>query len=291
MSRTSEGDLIAECADAVRRTWTTTPRIGIVLGTGLGGLVEHVDIEAAFERSDLPHFPCATAMSHRGRLVCGRIGNVPAVVMEGRFHIYEGHSLDLVTLPIRLMRWLGIELLILTNASGGLNPEFLAGDIVLVTDHLNFMGHNPLIGPNDERFGPRFPDIKETYSPAWRDVAVSVARDRQIALRQGVYAAVTGPNYETRAEIRFFRMAGADVIGMSTVPEALVAAHAGLPVLAFSVVTNECLAPETAPVRGEDVVSVAAAAATRLQKLVLGVVETLDQQPLRPATRSALAPA
>jgi purine-nucleoside phosphorylase len=174
------------------------------------------------------------------------------------------------------MRLLGIELLILTNASGGLNPDFRAGDIVMLTDHMNFMGTNPLIGPNDERFGPRFPDIAETYSRRFRDMATDVARQQAIPLQQGVYAAVTGPNYETKAEIRFFRMAGADVIGMSTVPEALVAAHAGLPVLAFSVVTNECLAPDTSPVSGEVVVAVASSAAVRLQSLLLGVLKKIS---------------
>ena len=269
---TSAADPITDCVTVIRRTWNATPRVGIVLGTGLGGFVRRMQIEAAFERADLPHFPAATAMSHRGRLVCGRVGSLPIVVMEGRFHVYEGHPIELVTLPVRLMRMLGIELLILTNASGGLNPDFRTGDLVMLTDHLNFMGTNPLIGPNDERFGPRFPDITETYSLHWRDVAAKVAQQAVIPLRQGVYAAVTGPNYETKAEVRFFRMAGADVIGMSTVPEALVAAHAGLPVLAFSVVTNECLAPVTVPVRGEDVVAVAIAAALQLQTVLLGVL-------------------
>ncbi len=274
----SPGNPLDDCLAAVRRRWTATPQVGIVLGTGLGGFVNQIQIEAAFEREDLPRFPAATAMSHRGRLICGRVGELPVVAMEGRFHVYEGYSIDLITLPIRLMRALGIELLILTNASGGLNPEFAAGDIVMLTDHMNFMGINPLVGPNDDRFGPRFPDISETYSQHWRNVAAGVASDRGILLRQGIYVGVTGPNYETKAEIRFFRMAGADVIGMSTVPEALIAAHASLPVLGFSVVTNECLAPNTAPVRGEDVVAVANTAADRLQQLLLGI---LEQFPMR----------
>lgn len=272
MTFASAPDRIADCLCAIRKKWSATPRVGIVLGTGLGGFVDRMRVEAAFERTDLPHFPAATAMSHRGRLVCGRVGTLPVVVMEGRFHVYEGHSLDLITLPVRLMRMLGIELLVLTNACGGLNPDLRTGDLVMLTDHLNMMGVNPLIGPNDERFGPRFPDVTETYSAKWRDVARSVAARSGIPLQQGVYVAVTGPNYETKAEIRFFRMTGADVIGMSTVPEALVAAHAGLPVLAFSVVTNECLAPMTQPVRGEDVIAVANSAATRLQELLLGVL-------------------
>lgn len=277
MTSVSAGDPIADCMAVIRQQWTATPRVGIVLGTGLGGFVERMQIDAAFERGDLRHFPPATAMSHRGRLVCGRIDTMPIVVMEGRFHVYEGHSLDLITLPIRLMRKLGIDLLILTNASGGLNPDFRTGDIMMLTDHMNFMGTNPLIGPNDDRFGPRFPDISETYSKHYREIALKVAERAAIPLHSGVYAAVTGPNYETKAEIRFFRMAGADVIGMSTVPEALVAAHAGLPVLAFSVVTNECLAPATGPVRGEDVVAVANAAAVRLQTLLLGVLSEVEQ--------------
>jgi len=274
---TASADVVSACASVIRRTWKATPRVGIVLGTGLGGFIERMQIEAAFERADLPHFPPATAMSHRGRFVCGRVDTLPVVVMEGRFHVYEGHSAPLITLPIRLMRSLGIEILILTNASGGLNPEFRTGDLVMLTDHLNFMGTNPLIGPNEDRFGPRFPDITDTYSLRYRDIASDVARRQSILLRQGIYAAVTGPNYETKAEIRFFRMAGADVIGMSTVPEALVAAHMGLPVLAFSVVTNECLAPVTAPVRGEDVIAVANAAADRLHSLLLGVLSEIAQ--------------
>ena len=273
MNSTTSFDRVAECADIVRGKWPYAPRVGIVLGTGLGDFVQEMQVEAAFERGDLPHFPPATAMSHRGRLVCGRIGSLPIVVMEGRFHVYEGHPLDLVTLPIRLMRALGVELLILTNASGGLNPEFRTGEIVVLTDHINLMGHNPLIGPNDDRFGPRFPDIGETYSRRWREVALNVAAREGITLRQGVYVAVTGPNYETKAEIRFFRMAGGDVIGMSTVPEALVAAHASLPVLAFSVVTNECLAPVAVPVTGDDVVAVANEAGKRLKRLLLGVLD------------------
>lgn len=275
----STADPITDCLKVVRRKWDQAPRAGIVLGTGLGGFVDRMEIEATFERADLPHFPPATAMSHRGRLVCGKVGSIPIVVMEGRFHVYEGHSLDLITLPVRLMRMLGIDLLILTNASGGLNPDFRAGNIVMLTDHMNFMGTNPLIGPNDDRFGPRFPDISETYSRTWRKIAADVAEREKIDLKQGVYAAVTGPNYETKAEVRFFRMAGADVIGMSTVPEALIASHAGLPVLAFSVVTNECLAPTSMPVRGEDVVAVANAAAMDLQRLILGVISkfTNDQ--------------
>ena len=273
MTPTTSFDRVAECAAIVRARWPHSPRVGIVLGTGLGDFVNEMRVEAAFERGDLPHFPPATAMSHRGRLVCGRIGSLPLVVMEGRFHVYEGHPLDQVTLPVRLMRELGVELLILTNASGGLNPEFRTGDIVALTDHINLMGLNPLIGPNEDRFGPRFPDIGDCYSPRWRDAALKVAAREGITLRQGIYVAVTGPNYETKAEIRFFRLAGGDVIGMSTVPEALVAAHAGLPVLAFSVVTNECLAPVTVPVKGEDVVAVANEAAKRLKRLLLGVLD------------------
>lgn len=284
-------DPIADCLSVIRQRWTQIPRVGIVLGTGLGGFVDQIQIEAAFERKDLPRFPAATAMSHRGRFVCGRVGDLPIVAMEGRFHVYEGHALDLITLPIRLMRVMGVELLILTNASGGLNPEFRAGDIVMLTDHMNFMGINPLIGPNDDRFGPRFPDISETYSPHWQNIAATVAREKRIALRQGVYVGVTGPNYETKAEIRFFRMAGADVIGMSTVPEALVAAHAGLPVLGFSVVTNECLAPVTVPVRGEDVVAVANSAATHLQSLLLGILDQFPKAGTESQSRGVFQPA
>ncbi|MBI5759149.1 MAG: purine-nucleoside phosphorylase [Planctomycetales bacterium] len=264
---------IADCVAVVRQRWTKRPRVGIVLGTGLGGFVDEITAEASFTRDELPHFPRATALSHRGRLVCGvtRQHSVPVVVMEGRFHVYEGHAPEVITLPVRVMHALGIELLILTNACGGLNPDFAPGDIALIEDHINLMGTNPLIGPHDDSLGPRFPDLGHVYDPEWIDRAVAIAQREEIALRRGVYIAVSGPNYETRAEIKFLRLIGGDLVGMSTVPEAIVAAQCGLRTLAFSIVTNSC--DTTEPILAEDVVANAATAETNLRRILLGLLE------------------
>jgi purine-nucleoside phosphorylase len=272
---------IADCVAVVRQRWAKRPRVGIVLGTGLGGFVDEIVAEASFTRDELPHFPRATALSHRGRLVCGvtRQHDVPVVVMEGRFHVYEGHSPEVITLPVRVMHALGIELLILTNACGGLNPDFAPGDIALIDDHINLMGTNPLIGPHDDSLGPRFPDLGHVYDPKWIDRAVAIAQREEIALRRGVYIAVSGPNYETRAEIRFLRLIGGDLVGMSTVPEAIVAAQCGLRTLAFSIVTNSCAEQAPQPVLAEDVVAIASLAEQRLRRILLGVISSLDAQP------------
>lgn len=264
---------IADCVAVVRQRWSKRPRVGIVLGTGLGGFVDEINIKASFTRDELPHFPKATAISHRGRLVCGvtRQLHVPVVAMEGRFHVYEGYPPEVVTLPVRVMHALGIELLILTNASGALNLSFKPGEIALITDHINLMGTNPLIGPHDDSFGPRFPDLSRVYDPEWIEKADDEGRQLGIELRRGVYVGVSGPNYETRAEVWFLRFIGGDLVGMSTVPEAIVAAQCGLRTLAFSIVTNSC--GETKPITAEDVVAQAAIAETNLRRILLGILE------------------
>jgi purine-nucleoside phosphorylase len=214
------------------------PRAGIVLGTGLGSLADALAIETAVPYEDIPHFPVAGVESHTGDLVFGRLGSQPVVVMRGRVHYYEGYTMKQVTFPVRVLRALGADTLLLTSATGGLHPLFRLGDLVAVVDHVNLMGDNPLIGPNDESLGPRFPDMSEPYDRGLRDVAEAACRAASIRCRRGVYAALTGPSYETPAEIRMFRTLGADAVGMSTVPEVIAARHMGMRVVGLSCLTN-----------------------------------------------------
>jgi len=267
---------IEEAAAAVRKRWPTQAHAGIILGTGLGSLASQIEEEAAFEYEELPHFPRATAVSHAGRLVCGRLRGLPVVAMEGRFHAYEGYTHKQITLPVRLMRALGAGLLIVSNACGGMNPQHRRGDIVVIEDHINLMGDNPLIGPNDDALGPRFPDMCRPYDAELIERALAVARRADVAAHRGVYVAVTGPNLETRAEYRFLRAIGADVVGMSTVPEVIVAVHAGMRVLGLSIVTDLCLPDALQPVHIEDILATAAEAEPKLRAIVLGV---LSQEP------------
>jgi purine-nucleoside phosphorylase len=265
--------IIAAAADAIRRNWPgQMPRAGIILGTGLSNFSGHLKVEAAIDYDQIPHFPQATALGHRGQLVCGALAGVPVIAMAGRFHAYEGYSLATTTLPVRVMKHLGVELLIVSNASGGLNPRFASGDIVVIIDHINLMFDNPLIGDNDERMGPRFPDMSRPYDPALADQALSVARHENIAAHRGVYVAVQGPNLETRAEYRMLRMIGGDIVGMSTVPEVIVARHAGLRVLALSTVTNVCRPDALARVSGHQIVELAAAAEPKVRTIVTAII-------------------
>ena len=203
----------------------------VYVGTGLGSLVTHIEQEASLEYESIPHFPKSTATSHRGRLVCGKLGGLPVMAMEGRFHMYEGYPLDQITLPVRVMKALGAKLLVVSNACGGMREDWTAGDLMLIADHINLLGDNPLVGRNDDALGPRFPDMSEAYDRGLRALAREVAAARGIAVREGVYVAVAGPNLETRAEYRMLRAVGADVVGMSTVPEVIVANHGGMRVL------------------------------------------------------------
>jgi purine-nucleoside phosphorylase len=263
---------IQESVNFIRGQWSGTPHAGIILGTGLGSLVERIDIEAAIEYGDIPHFPRSTATSHRGRLVCGKLQGLPVMAMEGRFHMYEGYPLDMVTLPVRVMKAMGAGLLVVSNACGGMNQYYKCGDIMLIDDHINLMGANPLIGINDDRLGPRFPDMCEPYNHELIERALNVARRENIVAHRGVFVAVSGPNLETRAEYRFLRMIGADVVGMSTVPEVLVAVHAGMRVVGFSIITDMCFPDSLEPADVPKIIANANAAEPRLRTLVMGVL-------------------
>ncbi len=215
--------------------------IGLILGSGLNPLAEAIEEAVAIPFEEIPHFSTSTAPGHEGRLIVGTLAGKTVAAMQGRIHLYEGYSAEEITFPIRVMQRLGVETLILTNAAGGLNPSFRAGDFMLIEDHLNFVGmagHNPLMGPNMDAFGTRFPSMTHTYPRSLRKAALESARELEVTLRQGVYAFLAGPNFETPAEVRYLRMVGADAVGMSTVPEALVAVHAGMKVLGISTITN-----------------------------------------------------
>lgn len=260
---------------AVRAAWSGKPKVGIILGTGLAGFSEEIQQEAVLSYEDIPHFPRSTAMGHKGQLVCGTVGGQSVVTMEGRFHLYEGYPASQITLPVRVMKQLGIELLIVSNASGGLNPNYVVGDVVVLEDHINLMSTNPLIGVNDDQLGPRFPDMSQPYDQELILRALEIARRENFAAHVGVYAGLTGPNYETRAEYRYLRLIGADVVGMSTVPEVIVAAHAGLRVLALSVVTNVCRPNVISVSDGESVLQAARSAEPKMRKIALATLEDL----------------
>lgn len=266
---------IQQAAAEIRVKWPGTPRVGIILGTGLGGLVEEIQAEAAIAYEDLPHFPHSTVVSHAGRLVCGKLAGQTVMAMEGRFHYYEGYSLKQITLPVRVFKALGCDTLIVSNACGGMNPQHAKGDLMIIEDHINLMGDNPLIGPNDDRLGPRFPDMCHPYDPALIALAQRIALEERIAAHKGVFVAVPGPNLETRAEYRFLRGLGADAVGMSTVPEVIVAVHGGLRVLGLSVITDMCLPDALEPVKLEDIIATANTAEKKLRVLVRRVIEAL----------------
>lgn len=264
---------IDEAVGAIRGVSAVEPRVGIILGTGLNGLVQRIEVEARIPYEGIPHFPLSTVESHTGELLLGELGGKPIVAMSGRFHRYEGYSLKQVTFPVRVMKALGIRVLIVFNAAGGLNPLYRGGDIMLIDDHINFMGDNPLIGPNDESLGPRFPDMSEPYARDLIALAEKVALEKGIKLQRGVYLACPGPCLETRAEYRFMRAVGADAVGMSTVPEVIVAVHSGLRVLAFSVITDECFPDALEPVDIARIIATANGAEPRLTELVAACVE------------------
>lgn len=263
---------INEAVAKIREHWDETPHAGIILGTGLGGLVEQIEVEATLDYAEIPHFPTSTAVSHAGRLVCGKLNGLPVMAMEGRFHMYEGYPLKQITLPVRVFKAMGANLLVVSNACGGMNPNYQCGDIMVIEDQINLMGDNPLIGINDDRLGPRFPDMCEPYEQALVDRALSIARAEDIVAHKGVFVAVAGPNLETRAEYRFLRTIGADVVGMSTVPEVLVAVHCGLRVVGFSIITDMCLPDALKPANVEEIIAVANETQPRLCRLVAGVL-------------------
>jgi purine-nucleoside phosphorylase len=265
-------DRIQEAAAVVRGRSRLEPDAGIILGTGLGGLADEIAVDASIPYESLPGFPLSTVESHAGRLLLGRMGNRPVVAMQGRFHRYEGYGLAEVTFPVRVMRALGAKILIVSNACGGMNPLWAPGELMLMADHINLLGESPLTGPNDDALGPRFPDMSQPYDRALQHLAREVALEQRIPLRSGVYVAVPGPNLETRAEYRMLRAMGADVVGMSTVPEVIVARHGGMRVMGVSIITDACLPDALEEADIATIIATAGRAEPNLTKLVEGVV-------------------
>jgi purine-nucleoside phosphorylase len=268
-------DRVQDAAGVVRQRTAQSPEVGIVLGTGLGGLAREIAVEVSIPYEQIPGFPLSTVESHAGRLLLGRLGNRQVVAMQGRFHRYEGYGLAEVTFPVRVMHALGARTLVVSNACGGMHPLWNPGDLVLLSDHINLLGDNPLVGSNDERLGPRFPDMSEPYSAELRALARGAALELGIVLREGVYVAVAGPNLETRAEYRMLRSMGADVVGMSTVPEVIVAAHAGMRTLGISIITDQCLPDALEPADIGRIIATANRAEPSLTRLISRVVERL----------------
>jgi purine-nucleoside phosphorylase len=266
---------IEETRSFIQKHIKEEPTVGIILGTGLGGLAQKIENKVTISYEDIPHFWASTVVSHAGELVLGTLAGKSVVAMQGRFHYYEGYSLEEITFPVRVMKALGVSSLVVSNASGALNPLYKAGDLVIISDHINLMGVNPLVGLNDERLGVRFPDMSEPYWRSYLDVADKVALDAGIKVHRGVYVGVTGPCLETAAEYRFMRMIGSDLVGMSTVPEVIVAVHAGLKVFAISCVTDMCLPDALKPANIEEIIEVAKKAEPSINTIVQGVIREL----------------
>jgi len=269
-------DRAEEAAAAIRSRMDLRPKIAVVLGSGLGPLAERLSDKTVIPYTSIPHFPAPTVAGHHGNLICGSLGQAKVLYLQGRFHFYEGHELETVTFPIRVLKCLGVETLILTAATGGLNLDYQPGEIVCLSDHLNLIGQNPLRGGNDDRFGTRFPDMTEVYSQRLRAIAAEQAARLNIELRRGIYACLPGPSYETPAEIAMLRTLGADIVGMSTVPEAIVARHCGLEVLAFALVTNAAAGVTGAPISHEEVLAAGREAVPRLGGLIEAVLRHLS---------------
>ncbi len=267
---------IDEAINFIRTKYETTPRVGLILGTGLGGLAEQIETDVTISYDEIPYFPRSTVESHKGQLVCGTLSGQPIVAMEGRFHYYEGYSMQQVTFPVRVMRALGAEILVVTNAAGGMNPQFDLADIVLIEDHINLMPDNPLRGVNDDNLGPRFPDMCAPYDAALLNIAQSAALELGLPAHKGVFVSVSGPNLETRAEYRMLRAMGADVVGMSTVPEVIAAIHAGMRCVGFSIVTDMCLPDALEPAEIEKIIAVAGRGGEHLARLIPEVLARLD---------------
>ncbi len=257
-----------EVIDFLNRRTKIEPTIGIILGTGLGGLVSEIAIETAIPYDEIPHFPLSTVETHVGRLIFGKLSGKNIVAMQGRFHLYEGYSMQQITFPVRVMKQLGCETLVVSNACGGMNPNYTPGDIMIMADHINLLGNNPLIGINDDTLGPRFPDMSEPYCKSLIAMVEQIALEEKIRVQKGVYVAVTGPNLETRAEYRFLRTIGADVVGMSTVPEVIVAIHSSMQVLGFSVITDACLPDALEPANIAEIIRIAGEAEPKLTLLI-----------------------
>jgi purine-nucleoside phosphorylase len=266
---------INETLEVIKKITSEEYPFGIILGTGLGGLTNDIDIQHEIEYEDLPHFPLSTVESHHGKLIFGKIGDKNVVAMQGRFHYYEGYSMRQITYPVRVMKFLGVKTLLVSNACGGMNLNYKRGDIMLMVDHINLLGDNPLIGMNEDELGPRFPDMSEPYDLELIKVAEEVAFENKIKVQKGVYVAVPGPNLETKAEYRFLRTIGADVVGMSTIPENIVANHMGIKVLGISIVTDECFPDSLKPVNVEEIISTAMKAEPKMTLIMKEVVKRI----------------
>ncbi len=264
-----------EAVQFIRNQTDFQPEYLLILGTGLGQLADEIETEHIISYADIPHFPVSTVESHAGKLIFGKLGGKEVVAMQGRFHYYEGYTMQQIAFPVRVAKSIGAQSLLVSNACGGLNPNFSRGDIMLITDHINFLGDNPLIGPNDDELGPRFPDMSEPYTERLLELAENVALEHSIKMHQGVYLAVTGPMLETKAEYRYMRQLGADVVGMSTVPEVISAVHMGMDVLGISVITDECFPDALEPVDIEDVLAAAAMAEPKMTQVIINVLERL----------------
>ncbi|MEE9450290.1 MAG: purine-nucleoside phosphorylase [Ignavibacteriaceae bacterium] len=267
---------INETVDVIRRFTKEEYPVGIILGTGLGGLVKEINVKHEIEYEELPHFPLSTVESHHGRLIFGTINSKNVVAMQGRFHYYEGYSMKQITYPVRVMKFLGVKTLLVSNACGGMNPVYKRGDIMLMNDHINLLGDNPLIGKNEGDLGPRFPDMSEPYSKELIEIAEELALENKIKVQRGVYVSVPGPNLETKAEYRFLRAIGADVVGMSTIPESIVANHMGMKVLGISIVTDECFPDSLKPVNVKEIIATAMEAEPKMTLIMKEVIKRIQ---------------
>lgn len=266
---------IKESVAAIREKVSGNFPVGIILGTGLGGLVKEIEVEHTIDYSEIPHFALSTVESHQGKLIFGSLGGKKVVAMQGRFHYYEGYTMQQITYPVRVMKFLGVETLLVSNACGGMNPVYKRGDLMLINDHINLLGDNPLIGPNENELGPRFPDMSEPYDLDLLEMAQKIALENGIKVHEGVYVAVAGPNLETRAEYRFLRGIGADVVGMSTIPENIAANHMGIKVLGFSIITDECFPDALEPAALEDILAAAGEAEPKMTLIMKELVNRL----------------
>jgi purine-nucleoside phosphorylase len=266
---------INETLLVIRKYTNEDYSVGIILGTGLGGLVKEIVVKHEIDYSMLPYFPLSTVESHRGKLIFGKIGNKNVIAMQGRFHYYEGYTMQQITYPVRVMKSLGVQTLLVSNACGGMNPDYRRGDLMIMKDHINLLSDNPLIGKNEDEFGPRFPDMSEPYNLELIKCAEVVARENKINVHKGVYVAVPGPNLETKAEYKFLRAIGADVVGMSTIPEDIIANHMGMNVLGISIITDECFQETLKKVNVEEIISAAMAAEPKMTLIMKEVIKRI----------------
>jgi purine-nucleoside phosphorylase len=272
MMEISLRERIREAGKFIQSKTRTKPRIGIILGTGLGDLTKEIEIESKISYQNIPYFAVSTTPGHEGSLILGRLVGKMIMAMQGRFHFYEGYSLEEITFPVRVMKYMGVDVIIESNAAGGMNPNFKAGDLMVITDHINLIGNNPLIGSNDDKLGPRFVDMCEPYDKELIELYEKVAMRERIRIHRGVYVGVSGPNFETPAEYRFLRLIGADAVGMSTVPEVIVAKHSGLKVLGISCITDECFPDKLQPVNLAKLIKVANLTEPKMTRLIKGIL-------------------